>query len=164
MQRHMNWLASAVVPTFLLVAVTICGAEETEIAVADVPAPVMEAANARFKGGKFTAAAKEMGDDGLVYEVTIEHGGEHIDATFTPDGEMRMMEKVIAVEDLPKALVKALEDNYPKATYTIVEQIFTVENKQEKLDSYEVLLVTADGKKLEVMLTAEGKVLKEEDA
>jgi hypothetical protein len=63
---------------------------------------------------------------------------------------------------LPRAVARALEAKYPRATYRIVEEIIKVEKKEEKLAYYEVLLVTADKKALEVQVTAAGKIVNEE--
>jgi hypothetical protein len=58
--------------------------------------------------------------------------------------------------------LRALEGKYPRATYKIVEEIVKVEKNQEKLAYYEVLLVTAGKDTLEVLVTPEGRIVKEE--
>ena len=83
--------------------------------------------------------------------------------TLTPEGEILLIEKTIPAKDLPKPVAKTLEEKYPKATYKIVEEIIKLQKKEEKLAYYEVLLVTAEKKKLEVEVSAEGKIIKVED-
>jgi division protein CdvB (Snf7/Vps24/ESCRT-III family) len=73
------------------------------------------------------------------------------------------IEKEIDAKDLPKAATKAIEDKYPSPSYKIAEEIIKVEKKEEKLDYYEVLLVTQDKKTMEVQVTAEGKIVAEEE-
>jgi uncharacterized membrane protein YkoI len=153
--------ASMVVTALLILVAVVCGDEE-KVALAKVPKPVMKAVRTRFQDAKVIGTGKETENDKLVYEVTIKHKGRKIDVTLTPEGGILLIEKEIAAKELPKAAAKALVDKYPKAMYKIVEQIFKVENKQEKLAYYEVLLTTADKKALEVQVTAEGKVLNEE--
>jgi uncharacterized membrane protein YkoI len=137
-------------------------ADEEKVPLDKVPKPVMDAVKARFKDAKVTGATKEMEDKKLVYEVTIKHEDHNIDVTLTPEGEILMIEKEIAAKDLPMAVAKALQTKYPKATYKIVEEIIKVQQKEEKLAYYEVLLVTAEKQALEVQVNAEGKILKEE--
>ena len=65
--------------------------------------------------------------------------------------------------DLPMAVTKALKDEYPGATYRIVEEIVEVEKKQERLAYYEVRLVAADKRAMEVQVTPDGKKVTEEE-
>lgn len=165
MGRAVIWLGGGMaLGLLLLVAVARSQEEQQEekVPLDKVPKPVMEAVKARFKDAKVTGASKETEDGKLVYEVTIKDKNQNIDVTLTPEGEILEIEKEIAAKDLPKVVAKALADKYPKATYKIVEEIFKVEKKQEKLAYYEVLLTTADKKRLEVQVTAEGKIVKEE--
>jgi uncharacterized membrane protein YkoI len=160
MRRLITWLAGTV-SALLLLAVVVRGDEE-KVSLDKVPRPIMEAVKARFKDAAVTGASKETEDGKLVYEVTIKHKGQNIDVTLTPEGEVLMIEKEITAKDLPRAAARALEEKYPRATYKIVEEIVKVEKKVEKLAYYEVLLVTADKKTLEVQVTAEGKIVNEE--
>jgi len=123
---------------------------------------VIDAVKARFKGAELAGASKETEDGKLVYEVAIKHKGQKIDVTLTPDGAIIMIERQIAAKELPQAVVKTLENQYPKATYKIIEEINKVEKDEEKLLYYEVLMVLADNSVLEVQVTAAGKVVNEE--
>jgi uncharacterized membrane protein YkoI len=161
MRRPITWLGAGTVSALLILVAAAHGDEE-KVALDKVPKPVMEAVEARFKDAKATGAGKETENGKLVYEVTIQHKGQKIDVTLIPEGEILMIEREIAAKDLPQAVAKTLEDKYPKATYKIVEEIIKVEKKKEKLAYYEVLLVTADNKALEVQVTAKGKVVNEE--
>ena len=73
------------------------------------------------------------------------------------------LEKEIADKDLPKVVARALEDKHPKATHKTVEEIVKVEKKEEKPAYYEVKLKTAKKKSVEVQVTADGKIVKEEE-
>ena len=138
-------------------------AKEEDVPLDKLPKAVLETVKGRFAGAELTGAAKEDEDGKTVYEVTIKHQKRAIDVTLSPEGELLMIEKTITAKELPKAVAAALEGKYPKATYKIVEEIVKVEKKEEKLEAYEVLLVTADEKKLEVKLSAEGKIIATED-
>jgi uncharacterized membrane protein YkoI len=135
---------------------------EEKVALDKAPKPVIDAVKARFKGAELAGASKETEDGKLVYEVAIKHKGQKIDVTLTPDGAIIMIERQIAAKELPQAVVKTLENQYPKATYKIIEEINKVEKDEEKLLYYEVLMVLADKSALEVQVTAAGKVVNEE--
>jgi hypothetical protein len=83
--------------------------------------------------------------------------------TLTPDGKIVEIENQIAAKDMPKVVMKALEAKYPQATYKMVEEVIKVKDGEEKLEYYEVLLVTAEKKKLEVSVTPKGNITKVED-
>jgi uncharacterized membrane protein YkoI len=137
--------------------------EEEKVVLDKVPKAVREGVKARFPDAKATDAAKETEDGKVVYEVTIKNKEQTIDVTLTPEGEIIKIEKEIGKKDLPQAVVKTLEEKYPKATYKIVEEINKVEKKKETLEFYEVLLEKADKHRLEVQITAEGKIVNEEN-
>ena len=159
MRRLPSWLGAAMGMLLLPVA-AVCADEE--IPLDKVPPPVMEAVKARFKDAVLTGAAKEMDQEKVVYEVTLQLKGQNIDVILAPEGEILVIEKAIARKDLPTAVAKALDDKYPKATYKILEEVIKVEKKEEKLEYYEARLVTPESKDLEVKLTTDGRIVKEE--
>ncbi len=158
MRRPITWTGIV-----FLIWASVAYTQEERVPLDKVPKPVMEAVKARFNDADVTGASKETEDGKLVYEVTIKLKGQNIDVTVTPQGETLVVEKEIATGDLPKAVTKVLEDKYPKATYKIVEEITKVEKNEEKLAFYEVLLVTAEENALEVEVTAEGRIVNEEE-
>jgi len=62
---------------------------------------------------------------------------------------------------LPKAVTEAVEKKYPKATLKEVMEVTEVKGKEEKLEGYEINLVTADKKEVEVTIAPDGKVLED---
>lgn|GEM_PF-7127471 len=52
-----------------------------------------------------------------------------------------------------------MKEKYGKITYKTTEEVF----KKDKLEYYEVLFETAEKKWFEVEVSAEGKILKEEE-
>ena len=147
----------------LLVVLTTARADEEKVPLDKLPKVVVDAVKARFSDAKLLSAEKETEDGKTVYEVVIQNKDQKIEVTLTPQGEITEIEKQIKAKDLPTKVAKALEDKYPKATYKVIEEVIKVEKKKEQAPYYEVLLVTADKKKLEVVLTADGKITKEED-
>lgn len=146
----------------LVVVLPVAGADEEKVPLDKLPKAVLDAVKARFPEAKLVAAEKETEDGKTLYEVAITDKEQKIDVTVV-DGKIVEIEKQITAKDLPKAITAALEAKYPKATYKIIEEIIKVKDGVEKLEYYEVLLVTAEKKKLEVVLALDGKITKEED-
>jgi hypothetical protein len=162
MRTLFTLVSAGTIAALSILAASAKGAEE-DITLDKVPKPVLDAAKARFKGANLLGAAKETGEekgDQLVYEVSLKHKGQRIDALFTPGGEMFLYEAQITARDLPPAVAKTLDEKYPKATYKLYEQLYKVENKKEKLECYEVQLETADTKRAtEVQVSEAGKII-----
>jgi hypothetical protein len=163
MRTFFTLISAGAIAALSTLAVSAKDVEE-EITLDKVPKPVLDAAKARFKGADLLGAAKETDKEKgsqLVYEVSLKHKGQRIDALFTPEGEMFLYEARITARDLPPAVAKTLNERYPKATYNVYEQLYKVENKNEKLECYEVQLETADTKEaMEVQLSKAGKILR----
>ncbi len=138
-------------------------ADEEKIALDKLPKAVVEAVKKRFPKAEMVEAAKETEDGKTEYEVTIKDGETKIDVMLTPEGAITLIEKQIAVKDLPKAVAEAIEAKYPKATYKVAEEMTKVTDGKEAIAYYEVLLVTADKKTIEVEVAPDGKIIKTED-
>ncbi len=66
------------------------------------------------------------------------------------------------MSDLPKPVTDAIAGKYPKATLKKAEEVVEIEDgKEEK--AYEVDVVTAAGKAVEVKVDASGKIEEDEE-
>jgi hypothetical protein len=152
-----------------LLAVGLFGAvagvrgDEEKVPLDKLPKAIKEAVKKRFPKADLVSAGKEKEGGKTVYEVTLKEAGLNIDVTATPDGTITTIEKQIKEKDLPEKVSAALAKKYPRATYKIIEEVWKVKGGKETMEYYEALLVTAEKKKLEVTVTAEGKITKEED-
>lgn len=151
--RHLAMAAVA-----LVVLAGPARGDEDPVPLDKVPKPVLEAVKKRFPKAEAKEASKETTDGKTVYEVALQQDGKNIDVTLTPDGAITLIEKEIAFEALPKPVADALDKKYPKATYTIVEEVISVKDGKETLDYYEALLVTTEKKTFEVEVLADGKI------
>jgi uncharacterized membrane protein YkoI len=131
--------------------------KEEKVPLDKVPAAVLKAVKAKFKDAELVSAQTEKDNGKLVYEINLKDKGASIDVTLSPDGKIVSIEKTIAAKDLPRPVTEALNSKYPKSEYQIVEEV-----TEGGKTTYEVLLVTADKKKIEVVLDREGKIVKEE--
>jgi len=127
-----------------------------------VPKPVLDAVRARFKDARITGADRDREGGNWVYEVSIKHQGKNIDVTLTPEGAILVIKREIAATDLPEPAARALADKYPGATYQGVEEVIKVQGGHEELAYYEIDLVTARRRTLEVRVSVDGRLLKEE--
>jgi uncharacterized membrane protein YkoI len=133
-------------------------AAEEKVPLDKLPKPVTAAVKAKFPDAELKGAEKEEADGKTIYEVSLKSKGSDYDVSLTPEGQIIEIEKTIAAKDLPAAVVKGLDQKYPKATIKLAEEI-----SKDNKTNYEVIIETADKKKLEVVLDPTGKILKEED-
>ena len=157
--RCITWLGVGSTLALLILAVAT-PAECERVRLNMVPQPALDAIRARFKDARLTGGDKEVQDGKVIYEIAIKHEGQHIDVTLTPAGVILLIKKEIAAKDLPARVANALEGRYPQATYRELEEVITVRGHQETLAYYEVVLVTAQKKTVEVKVSAEGEIVK----
>jgi len=138
-------------------------ADEENVPLDKLPKAVVDGVKKRFPDAELKEASKEDENGKTVYEVTIKDKGHNLDVTLTPEGALVSIERSIEAKDLPKAVADTLDQKYPKATFKTIEEVIKVRDGKEKLEYYELLLVTAEKKKLEVTVTPDGKINKEED-
>lgn len=156
MRRFICSLA-VLAPVALLGLAAVAGADEEVVPLDKVPKVIMDAVKAKYPKAEVKGATKETGDDGKpVIEIEISEAGKTIDVTFTPEGKLIMIEQEIEAKDLPKEVVDALIDKYPKATIKLAEQIA---DGAGKVQAYELKIVTADNKALEIKFDPKGKVV-----
>jgi uncharacterized membrane protein YkoI len=134
------------------------GAAEEKVPVDKLPKAVVDAVKARFPGAELKGGGKEVDEGKTIFEVSLKHKGSQYDVSVTPDGKIVEVEKMIAAKDLPAAVTKALEKKHPKSTLKTIEEI----TSGDKI-KYEVILVTAEKKSLEIVLDPSGKILGEKD-
>jgi hypothetical protein len=142
----------------VLVLAAAARSDEEQLSLDKVPKPVLEAAKKRFPKAEVKGASKEGEGDKLVYEVTLKQDGKNIDVTITPAGKITLIEKEVAFKDLPKAVAETFNKKYPKATYSIIEEVIKVEDGKETLEYYEAHLTTADKKVMEAEVLPDGKL------
>jgi uncharacterized membrane protein YkoI len=158
MRRSRGWLAMYV---FVLATAGMAARadddKEEKVPLDKVPKAVLEAVKAKFKGAELVSAQTEKEDGKTLYEINLKDKGQSVDVTVSPDGKIVSIERTIASKDLPRPVTQALNGKYPRADYKKVEEI----TEDGKL-TYEVLLVTAEKKTIEVVLDRDGKIVKEE--
>ncbi len=131
-------------------------APEAKLTKTEVPPAVSSAAQQRFPQAKLSAWSKETEDGKTTFEVSVADGAGKRNAVFAPDGALVALEAPLPVSILPAPVKSAIQAKYPSARVSKAEKI-TLANSEVQ---YEVDLRKAAKK--EVLLSADGKILKEE--
>ena len=129
-----------------------------------IPKKVMDALKTRFPKAEIHKWTKENEGGNVVYDIEFKQEGRKFEADIKEDGTIVNWEKEIAAKDLPDAVKKAVDKKYPKATLKEIMEITEVKDKKEALHGYEVVLLTADRKRVEVTVAPDGKILEDSGA
>lgn len=145
-----------------LVSSSLRADDEQKIKPEDLPQAVKDAVKKRFANMEIAEAAREKEKDKVVFEVTLKRNQRTIDATYTEAGELVSTEELIKQDALPTAVKTVILAKYPGAKMEKIERITTYADNSVKDLFFEVLMQTADNKKLEVKLGAEWKIVETE--
>ena len=129
--------------------------QEQKLKPSEVPAAVTAAASKQYPKAKISHWSKELEDGKTTYEASVVEGSSKRDVVLAEDGTLVAVEETIAVSALPGPVTSAVQEKYPQAIIAKAEKITKDGDVQ-----YEVALREASKK--EVLLTADGKVIKEE--
>jgi hypothetical protein len=127
----------------------------------ELPKKVEAALKAKFPKYKITKATKEKEGGVLVYDIEFTVDGKKFEADIKEDGTIVNWEKDIPVKDLPFAVKKAILAKYPGCKVVDAAEVTAVKGAKEELEGYEVNLVTAAKKKVEVTVSPAGKILED---
>jgi hypothetical protein len=138
-------------------------AQEEGIPLDRVPKAVMKSAKAKFPGAEIKGASEET-EDGKppVYELEMKHHRHNVDVTFKVDGTLILVETAIPGKELPKVVLRAVEQRYPGASFGGANSVATGP-EVKKADYYEFYIMTADEKPARVKVDPHGKVLYPEE-
>jgi uncharacterized membrane protein YkoI len=133
-------------------------ADEKKIEVSELPKAVVKAAKKAFPEAQIVGAAKETEDGETIYEVMMKLEGKSIDLAIDDEGEIEEIEKEIGVEDLPRAVIKAVRKKFPQGE---IEKVEEVSDEDDKV-VYELAIETKGGKTVEVVFSPNGKIIEDE--
>ncbi len=151
--------AGVLVALFALISAAV--ADEVKVELKDVPKAVLDAVKDKFPHAELVEAARETEEGKTTFEIALKDKGQKVEVGVTAAGKITEIETEIGRTDLPAAVSAAVLAKYPKATIKKAEQITEIDGaKQSK--NYEVVVVTEAKKSVEVKVSPEGKILKEE--
>lgn len=157
-------MRNAILLLGLLAAVGTVRADEEKVGLKDVPKAVRAAVKDRFPEGKMTAAAKEIAEGKVVYEIVVTDDDETIDVAVSAKGKILEVEKTIPAKKLPKAVAATIAAKYPEAKIKKVEEVVKFEDDEDdEKKFYEVVLASEKNGDVEVKLSPKGKILKDDD-
>ena len=139
-------------------------AQEEVVPQDKIPRAVMTALLGKFPKAKIDKCTKAKEGNDVVYDIEFKQDGRKGEADIKENGTYINYELAIEAKDLPKVVRDAIDRKYPKATLKEIMEETEVHRKDEKLSAYEVVLVTADKKELEVRLSPDGKILEDTGA
>src|SRR4051812_2486936 len=138
--------------------------KEEKVTADKLPKPVAAAVKAHFPDAEFTSITKETEGTKVVYDIELKQKGKKHEMDIQADGTVLEIENEVVATDLPAAVTKALSAKYPTATLKEAMEVNKVTGKDIKLLHYELTVQTAEKKSVEVLITADGKEVKEEAA
>jgi hypothetical protein len=119
-----------------------------------VPAPVREAMDALYPGGRAVGAEKEYVGSSLFWELTKEIDGREVEAMFLPDGTLHAEEVEVSAGSVPDA-VKAAVAEHMSGELTKWEEI---RDGDRQLVEYHAKL-TSNGRSYKLLVAPGGEVL-----
>jgi uncharacterized membrane protein YkoI len=128
-----------------------------KVAPDKLPKPVRDAMTAKFPDAKVKTATKEADGGESFYEIAFTFKDHRYAVEITPAGAFRVIDRELDAKELPTAVAAAVDRAYPKARITLIEEV----TRKDKIEYYEVTLVTADRKEVEATVDPRGKILKE---
>lgn len=150
---------------FLAVLITVQVGAQAQLKEASdtarIPKKVMDGLHAKFAAAEVDKWTKEKEGDIFVYDIEFKRGGEKFEAEIKEDGTIHNWERAISAKDLPAAVKKAVEKNYPKAIMKEIMEIKTVKEGNDELEGYEIVLRVRDKKEVEVTVAPDGTILED---
>lgn len=129
----------------------------------DLPENILEYIDSNYPNYEIEEAElEELCDSTMAYEVELEDGEDDLELFFDLDGNFLYSEIEASFSDLPAAVVTALETTYPD--YTIDnDEVYILEFANGTIQ-YEVELYGSNNEELEVILSADGSIICENNS
>lgn len=127
-----------------------------------LPKKVADALKAKFPGAVIDEWSQDTKDGKVVVDVDFTQGKQKFEAEMLEDGTILEWEKEIDSKSVPKAVRDALDKKYPNATLKGAEEVYAVKGGKDVLTGYEIDIVLADKKEVELLIAPDGKILKED--
>ncbi|HLK19149.1 MAG TPA: hypothetical protein VKT81_09335 [Bryobacteraceae bacterium] len=135
----------------LIAIALLAGAAEQRIKLADLPAPVQKTVQEQTKNAQLHGLSKEIEHGKTLYEIETTVNGKSRDLLVDASGRIVEVEEATTLDQVPAAVQTAL---------TKAGRILKIETVTKgNVISYEAV-VSQDGKKREVALTADGVIEK----
>lgn len=136
-------------------------ADGDEVDVSDLPAAVRKAADKALPKAEWSRAFKLAKSKHPIYQLQGKDArGRRVELESTADGRVIEYETRIAMDDVPPVVASALKARMPRFKPDVIEEI----TKNGKVVSYGFEGEDAEGKEVEVYLSADGKTVLNEES
>ena len=135
-------------------ASTLAQNSEKSVKMKDLPEAVRKTVQEQSKGATLRGLAKEVEDGKTFYEAELKVNGHNKDVLIDPTGAVVEIEEQVAQASLPADVRATIQKAAGKGKITAVESI----TKNNTLEAYEAH-VTKAGKKSEIKVTTDGKLI-----
>lgn len=153
-----GWMALA---AMALAGSSALAAEETKIALKDVPGAARRIFEQKAEGITLTEANTEVEDGKTIYELRGKDSrGRRVEVDVTEDGECQEVEREITLEEVPEAVRAALKDE-PKLKG--FEPAFIESSERAAKAMFYEFSGKAGDKQVEVEVSADGTSVKVEE-
>lgn len=144
--------------SFLFVAVAAVAGlavAAKSIEVKDLPPAVQKTVQEQSKGAEIKNISKEKEKGAWQYEVETMRNGKHRDFNVAANGTLITVEEEIAISNIPAVAKAAIEKKVGTGKLTMVETV-----TKDGTTMYEGIYTNKSGKKLEVLVKADGTEVK----
>ena len=155
---HCRWMnATAALAVLTLLGTPAFALDEKKVKIEDLPKAVAAAAQKAFPAARMVGAVQETDDDDkddILYVVELQLDGKTVELAVDADGTIEAVEKEIDAADLPKAVTRAAAQRFPNGKVAKVAEVSDADD-----DVVYELDIMDNGKKLEVVMSPNGKIL-----
>lgn len=154
--KNQTLTTAALVTLTMILGQTNAGGKD--LSKGQVPKAVIDAFEKAFPNIKPSEFETETFEGRAVYEVEYTEYGKEYELLYSADGILVQKEEEIDVKSLPEPVAQEVNKAYPEATIKEVEKVMKPDGS---LTGYEVE-IKSEGKKIELELDVNGKILKTE--
>jgi uncharacterized membrane protein YkoI len=127
----------------------------------DIPKKVATTLLAKFPKAQIDTWTKEKEGDAFAYDIEFKQDGHRFGAYIKEDGTLLSWEREVAVKNLPRPVAAAVDRKYPKSRIKEAMEGFEVKDGKDVLDSYEVVVETAEKREVELTIAPDGRILED---
>lgn len=126
-----------------------------------IPAVVMNTLKSKFPEAEIHKWSKEKEGDIVLYDIEFKQQDQKFEADIKEDGTIHNWEKEIMEMDLPEAVKKTVQAKFTDSSMKEIMEITLVDNGQDVLEGYEIILEKADKKDIEITVAPDGVILED---
>ena len=154
-------LLAATLAATLLASPNARAQGKDELHLDKIPKKVMDTLTAKFPKTTIHKWTQEKEGEFPVYDFEFDQEGWKFEADIMEDGTILKWEMEIPAEELPEAVANTVKKDYAGSTWKEIMQITAVKEGKDIIVGYEIVLVTADKKELEVTVAPDGKIVED---